>query len=94
VGLGNDTLLLKSLVIKDKFAVDELYEFTYDTIYVKNDKFTYSNKENTAKIIDINVRSPIKRKDGRDYFPMSVQIFFNFYPMTKLKLTELLISIV
>lgn len=85
-GLGNDTLLVKSLIIKDQFLIDDMYSYTYDTIFVKNDRFFYDNKDNKAKIIHISARSPKKRKDGRNYYPSSLEIFLQVLPNDKIKI--------
>lgn len=86
VGLGTDTLLVESLTIKDIYEVGDRYSYDYDTIFVKNDRFYYNNKDNKPKILDISGRSAIKRRDGRDYYPISMKIFLQILPNDKIKI--------
>ncbi len=86
VGLGNDTLLVQSFTIKDKFEISDRYVSAYDTIFVKNDKFFYDNKDNKPKTLDISARSSIKRRNGNYYYPIAKQIFLQLLPNKKIKI--------
>ncbi len=79
-------MLVQSFIIKNKFNSGNQYEFIYDSIFVKDDKFFYDNKDNKPKILDISARSSIKRRNGNGYYPLSKQIFVQLLPNKKIKI--------
>lgn len=85
-GLGNDTLLVSYLNVSKSFQYGKMNRKHKDTIFVKDDKFTYTNIEDEPIIMNIRPLNGIKKLEGGSIAPSSLEMFLLLQPNEKVKI--------